>query len=375
MFTRSQMLAKAAEIQARHGRPLKSSPASPESRCIHLGKPVKGAERIALQLAVGRSWHHCDKGHGIVCPCGRCKGCADKQAEDESSGPVTLATFDHLNLFPELKQWRLNGSIIDDGDGYLFAFRSGWRRSNIYLCRMTADFKPVDVRRLNLRCEASAYGREDPRLWRHLGRLMVTYCGVISRGGAMSTSVLHAEIGGNFRTTIFQPVLPVAPGWQKNHSPFSHGGQMYAVYGTHVHQVMRFDRERAEMLPATKPFPWRYGEARGGAAPVRVGSHWWHWFHSRHVVNGRQTYVTGVYEFEDKSPFRILRYVPEPIIEADPATNTHEQPGGYNYADVLFTCGAVLSGDRFILSSGEHDRRVVIQAIGRDELERRMVRL
>jgi hypothetical protein len=47
-------------------------------RCIYLGIAVHGQEAPETV----REWRHCEKGHGIVCPCGACKSCSDYQADD-----------------------------------------------------------------------------------------------------------------------------------------------------------------------------------------------------------------------------------------------------------------------------------------------------
>ena len=45
--------------------------------CIHLGirvHPPEAPDNV-------KDWRRCDKGHGVVCPCGACKTCGDYEAD------------------------------------------------------------------------------------------------------------------------------------------------------------------------------------------------------------------------------------------------------------------------------------------------------
>jgi len=44
--------------------------------CIHLGAKVNIAGQV-------REWFTCNKGHGIVCPCGLCQNCSDYSPVEE----------------------------------------------------------------------------------------------------------------------------------------------------------------------------------------------------------------------------------------------------------------------------------------------------
>lgn len=49
--------------------------------CLHLGE----RQNVPGQV---RNWHACRKGHGTVCPCGKCRTCPDYEAgEDDPDGP------------------------------------------------------------------------------------------------------------------------------------------------------------------------------------------------------------------------------------------------------------------------------------------------
>lgn len=277
----------------------------------------------------------------------------------------------HQSLYPHLSGMRFNCSLIADGDGYVFAWRDGWRGSNIWACRMTPDFQPLgDAVRLDLPHKEANYGREDPRLFRFRGQLHVSFIGVVGGRRIRHTSQLYARMGDDLRVQqVFYAQGYGRRFWEKNHGYFEHDGQLYAVYTINPHRVLRIDDETASEASTSPGFSWPCEEPRGGAPPVRVGNEFWSFFHSRQWHNGRLRYNVGLYCFQAAPPFAITRYVPEPIFEAD-LEQKHD-----NYADVVFTGGAVPLADNWLIAVGVHDRWSEILSFHRDELEARMVKL
>jgi FkbM family methyltransferase len=282
--------------------------------------------------------------------------------------PVCL---DERNLCPGVPGKRFNSSLIAWGGGYLLAFRNGWRGSEIFLTPLDARFRPSGAPvKLDLRHPGANYGREDPRLFFHAGRLHVSFIGVVGGNRIRHTNQLYARIGDGLRVeAVFHPHFPGRREWEKNWQFFSHGGELYAVYSVAPHRVLRVRGDAAALAYETATYaPWVGGELRGGAAPVLAGGEWWCFFHDRVEPPGRRrAYRLGLYTFEDRPPFRALRITPEPVLAADPATNRN------NYADVVFPCGAVRDGDRWVVSCGVHDRWTELHAFGHADLDRRLV--
>lgn len=286
--------------------------------------------------------------------------------------------FDHANLGPELPGKRFNASLIEHGDGYALAWRHGWAGSEVYVSLLDAGFRPTGVhKRLAVRREL--YGAEDPRLFLFNDRLHVMFIGVVSkpigrrkRQRVSHTDVRYAALTEDFAVQdgrVFFPHYAARNKWEKNWGFFEHDGQLFAVYSIAPHRILRIDGDKAELAFETPiAIPWTWGEARGGAPPVRVGDQFYSWFHGRQIgKNGKQQYATGVYTFAAEPPFRILRMTPEPIVTADPETNTD------NYADVTFVCGAINKDDEWIVSSGEHDRFTLLRRFTHAEVEARLV--
>lgn len=342
------------------------------------GKPVSGKRD-------GKEWRRCDLTDREVCPCIHCyQGCdsykteaqaAEKSKPATAESPQVLARFDQNNLAVNVPGMRFNSSLIEWQGGYLLAFRNGWKGSDIYLQRLTLDLQPHgEADKLDLIHRDCSYGREDPRLFLHSGKLHVAFVGVVGRRRrhAMRTNVLYARISDDFRVEqVFAPQYPQRNDWEKNWSFFSHDGQLLAVYSIAPHRILAIDGDRAELAYETATrAPWSGGEIRGGASPVLHRGEWWHFFHDRIESHGQRIYGMGCAVFEDEPPFRVLRVTPDPLMRADPATKPQGQ-----YASVVFPCGTVPRERDWLISMGVHDRWTELHTIAANDIERRMVEI
>lgn len=261
--------------------------------------------------------------------------------------------FDHKNLFPGAPGLRFNSSIIASGDGYLFAWRTGWEGSQVYAGRLDAAFQPVgEAKMLKLRMrKAAGFGREDPRWFRLNGKLHLMYIGVA--GSLGPTNVCFARINEETLETEdrFHPAIPRRQSWEKNHSYYDVDGVAHAVYTIVPHRIIRVEGRKASFVAETPTvIEWLGGRICGGASPVLVGDEWYHFFHGSTEWNGRRRYNMGCYTFENRHPWKVTRFTPHPLDEAD-ITQPHD-----NHCDVLFPGGAVLAGDEWIIAQGTHDR-------------------
>lgn len=302
-----------------------------------------------------------------------CSECPDYVPDVPAWDRRAPLRFDHTTLHPHLPGKRFNPALVADGAGYVFAWRDGWAGSDIWLCRLDRDFRPVgDPVKPNLSHPAANYGREDPQLFVFGGRLHMAFVGV--RGGsrrsfADQTHVLYTEIRPDLTAgAVLHPHPPgVQPGrWEKNWEWFEHGDQLYAVYSISPHRVLKVTGDACEWAANTLyPHRWTGGEQRGGTSPARVGDEWWCFFHDS--IGARKLYRVGLYTFEDEPPFRVKRFIPYPIAAAN-LTQAHD-----NYCDVIFPRGAVRSGDDWLLSCGVHDRWSEIHALRHADLEKQLV--
>ena len=346
--------------------------------CIHLADVIREDDCPSCRGHVRVKVYGC--GHAEHGPetqyrkCMDCLGYVSREIKQEPAKPVKTGVihFDENNLAPCIGGKRFNPSIIEHGDGYALAFRTGWAGSEIGIAILDRDFSPTgEIHMLNLFHRAANYGREDPRLWRLNGHLHVTYSGVIGVNGP--TNILFARLSPTFGVEdIFYPQIQGRNSWEKNHSYFDYQGIAHAIYSIAPHKILKVEGHSATWAYETPTrFSWPWGEMRGGAAPVKVGEEFWHFFHSR-VDNrgGVRTYCTGLYTFDAHPPFRVRRFIPEPLEWANPANKPADQ-----YAAVVWAGGAVRSADgaEWAIACGIHDRWSEIHFFDHDELEGRMV--
>jgi predicted GH43/DUF377 family glycosyl hydrolase len=306
---------------------------------------------------------------------GRCKTCSAFQAKTTATGqlkPTRVIRYDHHNLYPKAPGVRFNPSIIESGDGYLFCWRHGWAGCQVWACRLNKEFKPVgEAKELGLTQQGANKGREDPRWFRFRGKLHLWYIGVTSGKRGTFTNVCYARVNEQTLEVEkrFLPHYPMRQFWEKNIAFFDFNGMLFASYTVCPHRVWRVDGNQVLSYESKWSHKWSGGEMRGGASPVRVGDEYFHFFHGLMMqANGRRLYNVGLVVYEARPPFKVKRYTPDPLDVADPKTCP---PG--QYADVLFTCGAVKVGDQWALSLGVHDRWSEIRFYDAAEVERRLV--
>lgn len=306
------------------------------------------------------------RGEGVP---GRCKGCDILGAD---SGPLRTVRVDSAALAPGEAGARFNASLIRHRGRLLMAYRTGWAGAEVHVAEMAGDLTPCESVTLGLRHPLARYGREDPRLFEHRGRLHVAYIGVQGGKGGIATHQLYARLGDDLAVEeVFYPEYAHRNPWEKNWQFLSSFGELFAVYTIHPHRVLHVRGFTAYPFTEAAWTPrWSGGLLRGGAAPVLVGDEYYGWFHGVKDVGGVRTYTAGVYTFEAKPPFRPVRLTPEPLLAPDPADRPPDQ-----WASCVFPCGAVLEGGRWLVSYGYMDREIRVAEFDAGAVERALVRV
>jgi predicted GH43/DUF377 family glycosyl hydrolase len=355
-------------FEARHSpAPVPARISLPVLECIHLG------DKLPNQPCGGMN-HHCTLLKDVICS--RIGTCLDAQTNYHQCQHYTtsrgslLWKFDETTLHPHYPGKRFNPSLIEYGDGYLMAWRSGWAGSDIYLSRLDWQFQAIRGQpvRLNLHHSEATWGREDPRLFWFRGQLHLSFIGVMPNPNSSDfgyTNVLYASLTDQLKVEkIYYPKIENRNSWEKNHAYFEHDGQLYAVYGYSPHRILRIDGEDTQWVHSTHSPGWKVnGEIRGGASPVFYAGEYWHWFHSR-IENPRR-YCLGLYTFAAKPPFEVKRICPQAIHWADSATKPPDQ-----YCAAYFPCGALKQGSRWLISAGVHDRWGEVWEFEHSEMEK-----
>ncbi len=264
---------------------------------------------------------------------------------------------------------QLNASLIQHGGRMLMAYRLKWHNSEIWLCELDDEWRPLWNRRLDIpRGRSNDIAVEDPRLFLHDGRLHVSYVGVATgtRRGEHAISVCYCRLRDDLSVAEnHAPHYSRRQRVEKNWQFFEQDGALWAVYSVSPHVVLRIDGSEAHEVYRQDWNPdWSGGLLRGGASPVRRGDSFFCFFHGALDGTGPRTYTLGCYTFDAKPPFRPLQITRHPLLEPDPA----DQPLPH-MAHCVYPCGAVWRRGRWLVSFGYYDHQVWMAELGHASLE------
>lgn len=151
-------------------------------------------------------------------------------------------------------------------------------------------------------------------------------------------------------------------GHEKNWTWFFHEGKPHCVYTIQPsHKVLACNPTATAVEQEYETTKWnrlwRYGEARGGSNPIKVGDEYWAFFHSALPWwSHRRRYFMGAYAFEAKPPFTITRVSSHPIL-AGSLEDHDEVAKYYNFPLTVFPCGATFNDQEWLISMGINDTR------------------
>ena len=289
-----------------------------------------------------------------------------------------------------------NPSIARLADGLALAYRvvldDGVRR--IAACRLDVDLRPVPGSQIALSdlIQGTDDWQADPRFLSHGNRTFIHF----NNGHQYPNQIYLVEVApdlrplGPARPLALAGRRPVEKNWMLFPGP---DGDCLAVYAIQPHGILRLSLEGTGPVHCTRlpevawdasAYTHNRGALRGGAPPVRVGDSWWSFFHSVHPppfwaralrrLTGRDAeawrrYAVGCYTFSAHPPFRPTAFTPRPLLLA-PAPERGGRERLNPTADrVLYPAGAILEGDRWILSCGLQDAQAVLVALPRHAVE------
>lgn len=261
---------------------------------------------------------------------------------------------------------------------------------NDIVCFLLED--KVPVRYVKADIQSTFPGQEhfeDPRAIYHNGVTYISCCNFIIKGnGWTGAHQVVAAMDNEWKTIKrFDPVfggngsdLGQQTGIEKNWNWVFYDGAPYLIYSTcPEHHVARFNcsfqiEEGFVANQYVTPWPegiWKYGQARGGTPPVRVGNEYWSFFHSstvwRDTAPVRQ-YHMGAYAFEAEPPFRITKITPEPLLSGSPYDRW-----GEGKPLVVFPNGSLLRDRTWFVTLGVNDLDSAWLDIPHADLKERMV--
>ncbi|HYE77931.1 MAG TPA: hypothetical protein VEI97_08095 [bacterium] len=344
--------------------------------CPHLG-PKAGGQPCGTDLYECRyDGTLCSKSRACDRTVRVCETCPHHPAAAGPLVPVRDVIVDRTRLVPNPQQ--MNNSVLPYKGRLLMAYRTGWSGSRVHVCELDpATYTPGPSTTLDLRHRFAVGGREDPRLFAHDGRLHLAYVGVRQTGPkAVVARQLFAVLNDDLTVEReWEPQYGLSTSWEKNWSPFSHGGKLYAVYSLRPWVVLelRDDESTAAVGDHHKGLPWSHGLPRGGAPPVLHDGEWYCWFHGTDKRKSPALYTVGVCTFEADPPFRPLRCTRAPVLRPD---LTLRQPDGSEagqwYAATQFPCGAYFEAGRWVVSMGRNDHWCAVSEFDAAQVEGRL---
>lgn len=261
-----------------------------------------------------------------------------------------------------------NCSAIEYRGKIYFAYRMEARpfcvNIRIGLCELDKNYQPIqntnsllelhtDIKLPNgSKPFAKGYHAEDPRLFVFNDELHISYTdGYQMAQGKINVQTMQAE-------ESFYINKPSRGRTEKNWTFFEHENELYSVYAFSPHTIFKMNGENWEQVHRTPfSFKWEWGEVRGGSTPIKAEDKFVSFFHSAMPVKyknqeGRQ-YFMGMYEFEAKPPFRVLRMSNEPILTGEIVLDNI--PRLSNKIFVVFPNGSVRKENSWIVSLGYND--------------------
>ena len=204
-------------------------------------------------------------------------------------------------------------------------------------------------------------GGADPRLiWTPEGELLMSYSQFDNGKEAIFAKIIMSN--GEFIEPI--EAIRISPvslkERQKNWMPFVHEGKTYFVASVCPHIIYEFDgNEAVKKYETTWKSPWFYEKTlRGNCNIVQVGDVFIGTFHTAAQLGMTTYYDNGVYIFEAKPPFRVLRCSDKTYLRAEDGIEPHYRKEGC--IRCTFPIGMVIEGERLLIAYGDNDSCVKI---------------
>lgn len=205
--------------------------------------------------------------------------------------------------------------------------------------------------------ELEAFGVEDARITHLDGRYYVNYSAVSPHGiatGLVSTT----DFGAVERHGIIFPpsnrdvvIFPekIDGRYVCHHRPMPGEFGRYSIWSATSPDLLRWGDHRLVMQ---SDGGWEAGRVGGGAPPLRTSRGWLSIYHA---ADRQNVYCLGGYLTPLDDPTRVIARSRDPIFRPEAPYEVH----GF-FGNVVFTCGALLDGDRLRLYYGAADETMAL---------------
>lgn len=234
---------------------------------------------------------------------------------------------------------------------------------------------PTEAKSLTIRAFYSDEHFEDPRAIYHNGRTLVSCTNFIWAPRGSGAHQIICEFDDNWNLVKRHDPIYGGNGQhcygnkrqEKNWLWFIHDDSPHLIYNATPHDVCRFAWDfKSVMRYQTNPnIHWQWGQIRGGTPPVLHGDEYWTFYHSSvdWMQGGGRRYYVGAYAFDNKPPFKITRYTPQPLLHG----SVHDVWAQGKPA-CLFPCGSILRHNEWLVSMGVNDLACAYACIPHDDL-------
>lgn len=269
---------------------------------------------------------------------------------------------------------------------YRFHRREAKQRCGIAICPLDERFMPTEKSQfLKFLSPTGSEHYEDARLFMFHGEPHISYTEMRGyRPGIDYTCVikyarLSLDHAGKWHVEEeFHPQFGRNMGFakEKNWVFFERDDRLFSIYCTQPeHVVVEVEGHEVLRTKFSTPEPiWHWGTIRGGTPPLWIGDRWMVVFHSslaNEVPPHFVRYYAGAYTFEADPPFRILQISQMPLLQGSEEDGHQVDPryveGWKPY--VVFPCGLVPDGDKFLISLGINDWQCAVARVAMHQFQ------
>ena len=215
-------------------------------------------------------------------------------------------------------------------------------------------------------CALEAFGTEDARITQIGDTFWINYTAVSAHG--ITTALASTR---DFRTVEKHGVAFVTENRDVTIFPETVRDRYYALVRPVPRQIGTAKIWIAEspdlfhwghFAPLNLPvFPWSNARTGGGAVPIRIPEGWLVLYHGADMASNR--YSMGAALLDAEHPERVLAVTPRPVLYAEADYET----SGF-YPNVVFSCGALLKGNRIHMYYGAADRVIGLATAEVDQI-------
>ena len=278
-------------------------------------------------------------------------------------GEITATTYNPDSKRLDVRRWRRDAQVVDVSDPRVIVTEGRTWLTSISHLRLarSGDGIHFDVEPAAALFPASAYesfGIEDPRITPIDGTYWINYTAVSEQGIATALASTRDFTTFERHGIIFPPpnrdvtIFPerIDGRYLALHRPMPTGIGAPAIWIASSTDLRAWGDHR--FVAGARAGQWDDAKIGGGAVPFRVrtgnGDAWLAIYHG--VTRSSTAYSLGALLLDAREPARVIARSREPILKPDAA---YERQGFFG--GVVFTCGALVDGDRVRVYYGAAD--------------------